>query len=225
MAATVAGVLLTGVHASRPSSGVSVGTLYSCTTHSLVYQTSDTGSTWTTWASLAGTAAGTVSTVEEVDGSPTDSAVTKIVFPNGTLGITSHVATYTPTAAPTASEAFMTSNLTLTSANTFYDGPSLSLAAGTYVLWGSGLGKFSTAGFIEAKLWDGTNVYHTTEAYNATSGADIAIGVTAGNVVLGGTVTVKISYASSVTGNSVLATAQNNGDANKATKIVALKIA
>lgn len=35
-------------------------------------------------------------TVEEVDGTPTDSAVTKIVFPNGTLAIASHVATYTP---------------------------------------------------------------------------------------------------------------------------------
>lgn len=55
MAATVAGILLTGNHASRPSSGVSVGTLYSCTDHSLIYQTSDTGSTWGTWASLAGT--------------------------------------------------------------------------------------------------------------------------------------------------------------------------
>lgn len=39
---------------------------------------------------------GSALTVEEVDGSPTDSAVTKIVFPNGTLGIASHVATYTP---------------------------------------------------------------------------------------------------------------------------------
>lgn len=55
MASTVAGILLTGVHGSRPASGVSIGTLYSCTTHSLVYQTSDTGSTWTTWANLAGT--------------------------------------------------------------------------------------------------------------------------------------------------------------------------
>jgi hypothetical protein len=36
-------------------------------------------------------------TVEEVDGSPTDSAVTKLVLPNGTLAIASHVATYTPT--------------------------------------------------------------------------------------------------------------------------------
>lgn len=41
-------------------------------------------------------ATGTLSTVEEVDGSPTDSAVTKLVFPNGTLSIASHVATYTP---------------------------------------------------------------------------------------------------------------------------------
>lgn len=52
MAATVAGILLTGTHGSRPSSGVSVGTLYACSTHSLIYQTSDTGSTWGTWATL-----------------------------------------------------------------------------------------------------------------------------------------------------------------------------
>jgi len=44
-------------------------------------------------------AAGGSLSVEEVDGSPTDSAVTKIVFPNGTLGIASHVATYTPAAS------------------------------------------------------------------------------------------------------------------------------
>ena len=59
-----------------------------------------TGGTTPT-AVLWGTADQTASgggglTVEEVDGSPTDSAVTKIVFPNGTLGIASHVATYTP---------------------------------------------------------------------------------------------------------------------------------
>lgn len=44
----------------------------------------------------SGAGTGTVTTVEEVDGSPTDSAITKIVFPNGTLSIVSHVATYTP---------------------------------------------------------------------------------------------------------------------------------
>lgn len=57
MAATVTGILLTGTHAARPTTGVSAGTLYSCTTHSLVYQTSDTGTTWATWGDL--TAVGT----------------------------------------------------------------------------------------------------------------------------------------------------------------------
>jgi len=42
---------------------------------------------------------GSALTVEEVDANPTDSAVTKIVFPNGTLGIVAHVATYTPSGA------------------------------------------------------------------------------------------------------------------------------
>lgn len=52
-----------------------------------------------TWAQVGGTSSAL--TVEEVDGSPTDSAVTKIVFPNGTLSIASHVATYTPATAGT----------------------------------------------------------------------------------------------------------------------------
>jgi hypothetical protein len=46
--------------------------------------------------------AGAALTVEEADGSPTDAAVAKIVFPNGTLAIASHVATYTPPAGPAA---------------------------------------------------------------------------------------------------------------------------
>lgn len=50
---------------------------------------------------------GSALTVEEVDGSPTDSAVTKIVFPNGTLGIASHVATYTPAAGAGGATAFI----------------------------------------------------------------------------------------------------------------------
>src|SRR5690348_16479916 len=52
MASIVAGILLTGNHAGRPSSSLSAGTLYACTTHSLVYQTTDTGATWVTWATL-----------------------------------------------------------------------------------------------------------------------------------------------------------------------------
>jgi len=48
------------------------------------------------WATPTG---GSALTVEEADGTPTDSAITKIVFPNGTLEIVAHVATYTPGAS------------------------------------------------------------------------------------------------------------------------------
>lgn len=88
----------TGTHAARPAvSAVGEGALYSCSTHQLVYQM--LAGAWGTWYTPPSSGAGTVTTVEEVDGSPTDSAVTKIVFPNGTLAISSHVATYTPAAS------------------------------------------------------------------------------------------------------------------------------
>lgn len=54
MTTSFSGHLLSGDHASRPTATtVPEGTLYSCTDHSLVYQSD--GATWSTWASLAGT--------------------------------------------------------------------------------------------------------------------------------------------------------------------------
>jgi hypothetical protein len=60
--ATVAGILLTGIHSARPAAtAVGGGTLYSCTTHSLVYQSD--GATWSTWATLSSATAFTTPTV------------------------------------------------------------------------------------------------------------------------------------------------------------------
>ena len=48
---TLPGLLDTGTHAARPAAGdVGSGALYSCTDHSLIYQSD--GSSWTTWATL-----------------------------------------------------------------------------------------------------------------------------------------------------------------------------
>lgn len=48
---TIPGMFLTGDHASRPAaSAVGKGSIYSCSTHSLIYQSD--GSSWTTWATL-----------------------------------------------------------------------------------------------------------------------------------------------------------------------------
>lgn len=54
MAATVAGILLTGTHAARPAATVPpVGSIYSCSDHGLIYTTD--GANWTTWATLGAT--------------------------------------------------------------------------------------------------------------------------------------------------------------------------
>lgn len=53
-AITIPGMFLTGNHASRPSSGVGKGTIYACSTHTKLYQTTDTGATWVDWFTAAG---------------------------------------------------------------------------------------------------------------------------------------------------------------------------
>jgi hypothetical protein len=58
--ATVPGILRAGTHAARPAAtDVGVGTLYSCSTHNIIY-VSD-GATWTTWSAIGLT--GTLSSV------------------------------------------------------------------------------------------------------------------------------------------------------------------
>lgn len=56
MANTVLGTHGSGTHAARPAgNAVPDGSLYSCSTHSLIYVSSYGGNSWSTWASLGGT--------------------------------------------------------------------------------------------------------------------------------------------------------------------------
>jgi len=73
--------LPTGDHASRPAaSAVPQGTLYSCTTHSLIYQ-SDGTSAWTTWATLG-------SPIADILDLPTaEMTATKVLAPDGAGGV------------------------------------------------------------------------------------------------------------------------------------------
>jgi hypothetical protein len=84
-----------GVFASRPAAGIR-GRVYYGTDTTTLYR--DNSTSWDTLSFTGGAAL----TVEEVDGSPTDAAITKIVFPNGTLAIVGHVATYTPSGGGSA---------------------------------------------------------------------------------------------------------------------------
>lgn len=57
MPATVSGIHLSGTHAARPAANtVPDGSLYSCTTDSLIYKSNYAGNSWSTWATLGGTA-------------------------------------------------------------------------------------------------------------------------------------------------------------------------
>jgi hypothetical protein len=74
--------------------GYAVGSRWIDTTNDHEYVCVDATAAAAVWVQTDG--GGAALAVEEVDASPTDSAVTKIKFPNGTLSITSHEVTYTP---------------------------------------------------------------------------------------------------------------------------------
>jgi hypothetical protein len=153
-------LVVEGTEPTAPSAGQQ--RLYiDSTTHKLK-RTDSSGTDVTIESTSSG---GTLATVEEVDGSPTDSAVTKLVFPNGTLGIASHVATYTPAAGGAlASASFKrtTGNYTTTS-STFVDVDAtnfaLTITTGAHrvMLVFTGSGGNTSADYIELDVTvDGT---------------------------------------------------------------------
>lgn len=123
---------------------------------------------------------------------------------------------------PSTASAQLASPVTMTSANTFYNGPSVSLAAGTWLIIASVQVDLPGAANVTVKLWNGTTVYASGEmqvggGYNQ----QIAIGYI---VTLGTTTTVKISVASNGTGCSILAAAPDNGAGNNASSIFAVTV-
>lgn len=64
---TIPGMFLTGTHAGRPAaSSVGKGSLFACSTHSLVYQSD--GSSWSTWLNAAGGAETLAATIIDAKG-------------------------------------------------------------------------------------------------------------------------------------------------------------
>lgn len=139
--------------------------------------------TWSAGASAWGPAApsgggGSALTVEEVDGSPTDSAVTKIVFPNGTLSITSHVATYTPAGG----SAITIAEIDGTPSGT----PStLQFPNGTITDQGSGVYRYTPAPGASAVLTTTGDILYVDPSI--TPGTDVALSKTTTANVASGT--------------------------------------
>jgi len=121
---------------------------------------------------------------------------------------------------------YLTSQVSMTSANTFYDGPSITIGAGDWFIFGSILMESNGAnGIITVKLWDGTTIVSTGGANWGVSGdACVTLG---GFVHPTGSTTYKISAAAAAVNASKIdptPRANNTGATNTASYLAAMKI-
>lgn len=119
---------------------------------------------------------------------------------------------------------YLTGDVAVSANNTFFDGPSVSLVAGTWFLYGVvSWARTGGAGDGTAKLWDGTNVASTGQARGPSNGVGTSIPVS-GVVVVASTTTWKISLATGAQPGVIQATNDQNGTTNKASYLLGVKI-
>lgn len=110
---------------------------------------------------------------------------------------------FSATAAHGRVSANLGGDVTMTTAGTEYDGPSVSLVAGVWKVTGqiSMTGSTSAGTTGRAQLWDGTNVFSSSSHgfYAASQQSPLPVGAT---IVLTATTTVKISAKNS--GNAAI---------------------
>lgn len=125
----------------------------------------------------------------------------------------------------TSSSTALTGAVTLTSANTYYDVLSLSLAAGTWLINTYAATGLAAGEVYYGKLWDGSTVYASAQMF-VINGAVGTLTFSA-LVTLGSTTTVKLSVASTGTSKTIEPTiyANNTGATSTSTQLIAVKIA
>lgn len=133
-----------------------------------------------------------------------------------------------------ASSSFATANLTMATANTFYNGASLALGSGVYLITAQVqvASPSNTAQRVTAKLSDGTTVITAGEAAAVAQGTGLTGYVflpMSGVLSLATAGTARIDVASTAANSVILATPGDNGagtptSANKATGITAIRI-
>lgn len=127
--------------------------------------------------------------------------------------------------ALTSANAHLSSNVVLTTASTYYDGPSLSLVAGTWLIISVLTIQNGASGTpdADAKLWDGTTLVDSSES---TTVASYRTTLTlAGIASPTGTTTYKASVAVGSNGGNILAAGLSNGNNSNGSSIFAVKIA
>lgn len=158
-------------------------------------------------------ASGTTFATPTLTGTVTVSAATIGPLVNGALPILSNA---------------ISGDVTLVNSATWYDGPSISLTAGTWLMTGHILVKNSGGGAMTARLWDGTTTYSSSEClFELSSVTDYQTLPVSWILTTASTPTLKIS-AASTTGSStslIKAACADNAVGNTASVLVAVRIA
>lgn len=122
----------------------------------------------------------------------------------------------------TSSQNYISADVTMTTAGTFYDGPTLTLGAGTWLLTGSIYLQAATTAVrqFNAKLWDGTTTISAATHYvEGTGQAANDTSAFSAIVAPSSSTTYKISANSSVNADII------RGTGTKASYLLAVKIA
>jgi hypothetical protein len=143
-----------------------------------------------------------------------DGASGVVTFPAGARPNLMHVA------------AALSSDVALATANQFFDGPSLALDAGTWLVsfHASYASSAALAAIVTARISDGTT-HHASQAasHPAAVGEALGLAMTA-MVTLAGSTTLKGQMAASVVAGAMKATAPANASGANATMLSALRI-
>jgi hypothetical protein len=153
-------------------------------------------------------------------------------------GVTSVAAGYGVTGGPitttgtlaislTQQSAFLGTDVAMTSANTWYDGPTLSLAAGTWLVFASAtVGRTATtAGNYDLRISTGSVHYASVQQYHASVANNWAALSCNGVAVLASTTTIKLQVAGTLTSDVLKAATPNNASGNNATGLIAVRVA
>ena len=128
----------------------------------------------------------------------------------------------------TSLSAALSANVSLTTTATWYNGPSLALVAGTWLVMGriTHVRSATTAETIFARLGDGTTHYASTQFYHASvSGTGVVLPMFA-VITLAATTTIKLQATSSAgaSTSTMKAALTANGAGNNATNIIAVRL-
>jgi len=154
-----------------------------------------------------------------------DVDVTEVIGPNPFAGPVGPTGPTGSGFAVSIAEAHLTSNVTMTTANTVYDAVTLSLPAGTHLLFGRIAFHDNGGGSTcVGQLYDGTTVVAQAEV-GLSASFDGSVHMTA-SIVLTGTTTVRLrGIGNGASKRMDCTTIVNGGGVNAATSLLAVQVA